>query len=75
MHPLSRGTPYPPEGFDRESSDEVQGLIRVYRAETIRLAGVGGHLGEELIVLHPRRSREPEFVSDALTDLPSYLYG
>ena len=74
MHPLSRGPPHTPEGFDRESSDEVQGLIRVYRAETIRLAGVGGHLGEELIVRHARRSREPEFVSDALTDLSGYLH-
>ena len=75
MHPLSRSPPYTPEGFDRESSDEVQGLIWVYRTEPIGLACVGGYLGEEFIVRYPRRSREPEFVSDALTDLSGYLYG
>ena len=57
VHTLSRSTPYPPEGFDRELGDEVQRLRRMDRAEPVGLARVGSNLREELIVRHTRRSR------------------
>ena len=75
VHTLSRSTPYPPEGFDRELGDEVQRLRRMDRAEPVGLARVGSNLREELIVRHTRRSRQPQLLADAATDLTRYLYG
>ena len=75
MHALLRSPPYAPEGLHRKLCDEVQGLVGVDRAESIRLTCIRGHLSEELIIRHSRRSRQPEFGADTLTDLLGDLDG
>ena len=75
MHTLCRSTPHTPEGFDGKLGDEVQRLRRMDRAEPVGLARVGSNLREELIVRHTRRSRQPQLLADAATDLTGYLYG
>ena len=75
MHTLCRGTPHAPEGFDGKVSDEVQSLRWMDRAEPVGLARIGSNLREELIVRHTRRSRQPQLLADAATDLTRYLYG
>ena len=75
MHTLCRSTPHTPEGFDGKLGDEVQRLRRMDRAEPVGLARVGSDLREELIVRHTRRSRQPQLLADATTDLTGYLYG
>ena len=75
MHTLCRSTPHPPEGFDGKLGDEVQRLRRMDRAKPVGLARVGSNLREELIIRHTRRSRQPQLLTDAATDLTGYLYG
>ena len=75
MHALLRSPPYPPEGFHRKLCDEVQGLVGVDRTEPIRLTCIRAYLSEELIIRHSRRSRQPEFGADTLTDLLGDLDG
>ena len=75
MHTLCRSTPHTPEGFDGKVGDEVHRLRRMDRAEPVGLARVGSNLREELIIRHTRRSRQPQLLADAATDLTGYLYG
>lgn len=74
-HALGRDTPHSPKRLDGQLVDEVDGTRGVNGAKAIGLAVVGGNFGQELIVRNACRSREMQFVADALLDVASDVGG
>lgn len=57
-----------PELLDVERFDEIEGFVGMDDAESVGLAIVGCHFGEEFVVRDTSRGNEVEFGADALFD-------
>ena len=64
-----------PELLDVERFDEIEGFVGMDDAETIGLAIVGCHFGEEFVVRYTSRGNEVEFGADALFDFAGNING
>ena len=69
VHLLRRHSPDAPEGFHGKPGDERQRPIRVDNAKAVRLAVIGSHFCQELVVGNTCRSHQMQFFPDA----PLYL--
>ena len=73
VHLLGSLLAYTPYLLHLQLGNEVEGTVRVYHGQTVRLAPVGGYLGQKLAVADASRRRQLCGVKDALLNLHGHV--
>ena len=75
MHLLRGARPYAPEALYAQSVHKLLRPERMYHRQSVRFVHVAGYLGQELVVRHPCRGRQPKPLAYLLLYLPRYVHG